>query len=82
MRSFDPEAMARRQIDNITGVQEKVGKPIILVLGTPGNAGGFTSYQAMLDLATEAGLAVFPTMRRAALALSRLLRWQTLREDL
>ena len=81
MRSFDPEAMARRQIDNITGVQEKVGKPIILVLGTPNNAGGFPSYQAMLDLATEAGLAVFPTIRRAAQALSRLLRWQQLRED-
>ncbi len=79
--AFDPEAAARRQIETLATVQRETGKPIIMVSNPPGNAAAFASAQALQQAATEAGIAIFPGMRRAALALVRLWRWQRLREE-
>jgi acyl-CoA synthetase (NDP forming) len=77
----DPREAAKRQVDNLAQVQREVAKPVVLVSSVPTNAQAFASYQALNEEATEAGIAVFPGMRRAALALARLLQWQRLQEE-
>lgn len=77
----DPREAAKRQIDNLASVQREVGKPVIFVASVPGSAQAFASMQALQEEATAAGIAVFPGMRRAALALARLRQWQQLQEE-
>ncbi len=79
---IDFEAMARRQIDNIISARKDVGKPIILSISPPGSAQAFPGYEAMTSAASDAGIAVFPTVRRAALALSRLLQWERMQGEI
>jgi acyl-CoA synthetase (NDP forming) len=78
---MDPKEMAERQIENLVSVQREVGKPVILVANQPGSAQAFASHQALQEAANEAGIAVLTGMRRAALAISRLLRWQELQAE-
>ncbi len=80
-RRPDPAEAAQRQVDMLAQVQRESGKPVILVSNVPNNASGFANFEALQTLSGDAGVAMFPTMRRAALALSRLLRWQRLREE-
>jgi acyl-CoA synthetase (NDP forming) len=77
----DPVEAAKRQVDMLVQVQRESGKPIVLVSETPSNATGYATFEALLNASSEAGIAMYPSMRRAALALSRLLSWQRLRED-
>jgi acyl-CoA synthetase (NDP forming) len=77
----DPDEMARRQVEMLVEVQRESGKPVVLVSDTPANAAGFASFDALQRASAAAGIAMYPSMRRAALALSRLLQWQRLRED-
>ncbi len=76
-----PAEMARRQVENLAVVQAKVGKPVVLVIDPPTTTEGLTGHAAFMDAANNAGIAVFPSVRRAALALSRLLQWQGMNED-
>ncbi|HEY7270393.1 MAG TPA: CoA-binding protein [Dehalococcoidia bacterium] len=77
----DANEQAKKQVDMLVEVQRESGKPAIFVSGVPSTGQAFEGYQALLDAASDAGIAVFPTMRRAALALSRLLKWQRQREE-
>jgi hypothetical protein len=81
-RGPDPVEQAQRQVDMLVEVERESGKPVVLVSNVPMNAASFASFQALQDAASAAGIAMFPSMRRAALALRRLLDWQRLREDL
>jgi acyl-CoA synthetase (NDP forming) len=77
----DAREAAQRQVEMLASVQRDVGKPVILVTSPPASAMAFQTFNALQEEATRAGIAVIPGMRRAALALARLLRWQELRED-
>jgi len=77
----DPAEAARRQVEMLVRVQRESGKPVVLVSGPPANAAAFANFIALQEEAAGAGIAMFPSMRRAALALRRLLDWQRLRED-
>jgi hypothetical protein len=79
-RGPDPTEQAQRQVDMLVDVQRESGKPVVLVSNVPSSAAAFTSFQALQDAASAAGIAMFPTMRRAAMALRRLLDWEHLRD--
>ena len=79
--AVDPSAFAQRHAEAIARIQKEASKPIVLVMNLPGSADAYGSMLQFQSRAAEQGLAAFPGMRRAALALSRLVQWQELRES-
>jgi acyl-CoA synthetase (NDP forming) len=69
-----------RQVETLRKVQEQAGKPIVVALRSATTVESFDNTIEFQELAWRAGLAVYPSIARAAKALSNLLAWQRMRE--
>jgi len=78
----DPVGRAEGLADSVTGTLPHLSKPLAIVARTPVQAEGFAAAVAFQDRVSRAGVAVFPSIVRAARALGHLLDWQRSRRDL
>ncbi len=74
-------AMAREQATKLGELSRETGKPIIGVARHPTSANGMEATLVFLEDAAAGGLATFSSVQSAALAIVRLLGWQSRRED-
>ncbi len=75
------EERALHSVEAVARLQEKSGVPFVGIMSRGSGAGNGAGDPAA-ELAFERGLAVFPTVQRAAQAISTLLRWRERREGL
>ena len=75
------EDSALRSVEAVGRLQEESGVPFVGIMNRDSGAGAGAGDSAT-ELAFERGLAVFPTVQRAAQAISTLLQWRERREDL
>lgn len=68
-----------RQAEMLARVQKESGTPIVVAIRPSTTADGFEYSVEFQSLCAEYGLATYPSIARAATALSRLLEWQTRR---
>jgi acyl-CoA synthetase (NDP forming) len=73
---------AREAAGDLGALQGIVGKPFVAVQRERGSSGDRDSTRAFLDEAYFQGVAVFPTVHRAAKTIGRLLEWRERRDGL
>ncbi len=78
----DPVKRARDLADSLTEALPRLGKPLALIARTAAEAEAFAASEAFHERVSRAGIAVFPSMLRAARALGYLVDWQRSRQDL
>jgi len=77
-RGSDQREQAAKQAESLAAVQEKSGKPVVVVIRpslTPDSLAQSVDFE---DRCWRNGLATYPSMARAAQALAGLLEWQRL----
>ena len=67
------------QADGLRKVQEESGKPVVVAIRPATTVDGFQQSLEFQELCWRNGLAVYPSIARAAIGLSRLLEWQAMR---
>ena len=78
-RQVDARARIPRQVESIRRVMEETGTPIVVAVRPSVTADAFELATEFQDLAWRAGIATYPSIARAAVALSRLIDWQNMR---
>jgi len=78
----DPLKRAEDLADSVTAVLPHLRKPLAIVARSPVQAESFAAVVAFQARVSRAGVAVFPSIFRAARALGRLIEWQQSRRDL
>ncbi|HJP41873.1 MAG TPA: CoA-binding protein [Dehalococcoidia bacterium] len=71
----------RAQAETLGKIQVESGKPIVISIGPPLDTEGFRQSAEFQEFCWQAGMATYPSIPRAAQALSNLLRWQDMRVD-
>jgi acyl-CoA synthetase (NDP forming) len=71
-----------QQAETLGGIQQASGKPIVVAIRPATNVEGFQQSLDFQELCWRAGLATYPSIARAGVALGHLLRWQRMRGDL
>jgi len=69
----------RHQAESLARVQEQSGKPVVIAIRPSVDEEGFEHGNEFQDMCWRNGLAVYPSIARAAHALAKLVRWQELR---
>lgn len=69
----------RHQAESLARVQEQSGKPVVIAIRPSVDEEGFEHGNEFQDICWRNGLAVYPSIARAAHALAKLVRWQELR---
>jgi acetyltransferase len=70
----------RRQAETLARIQEQSGKPVVICIRPSVTAEAFEQSEEFQDLCWRAGLATYPSIARAGVALGKLLEWQRLRD--
>lgn len=70
----------RRQAETLARIQEQSGKPVVVCIRPSVTAEAFEQSEEFQDLCWRAGLATYPSIARAGVALGKLLEWQRLSE--
>ncbi|MGE5595064.1 MAG: CoA-binding protein [Hyphomicrobiales bacterium] len=70
----------QQQAETLGRIQKESGKPVIVAVRPSTTAEGFEQAQEFIDNCWHNGIATFPSIARAARALSGLLEWQRLHE--
>ncbi len=65
-----------RQAETLGRIQEASGKPIVVAIRPATNVEGFQQSLDFQELCWRAGIATYPSIARAGVALGHLLRWQ------
>ncbi len=78
-RRGNPRDQMYRQADGLRKVQEQSGKPVVIAIRPATTAEGFQQSIDFQDACWRNGLAVYPSIARAATGLSRLIEWQNVR---
>ena len=78
-RQVDARSRIPRQVESIRRVMEETGTPIVVAVRPSVTADAFELATEFQDLAWRAGIATYPSIARAAVALSRLIDWQNMR---
>jgi len=68
----------RRQAETLARIQEQSGKPVVVCIRPSVTADAFDQASEFQELCWRAGLATYPSIARAGIALANLLRWQRL----
>lgn len=79
-RYVDMRSRLGRQAESLARVQEQGGKPVVVAIRPATSADAFEHSIEFQDLCWRAGLAVYPSVARAAHALAGQLRWQSMRD--
>jgi acyl-CoA synthetase (NDP forming) len=77
----DPVEYARTLAGSVSKAIATAAKPVVAVLAPPLNVESMEPALAFQDEAARAGIAVFPSVSRAARALRNVLDWQALRDN-
>ena len=77
-----PEQYMEAVVQQAAAARDATGKPVVMVLRQPLDAEGMQRATYLQEQCWRAGLAVYPTIPRAANAVAKLLRWREQREDL
>ncbi|NJD66448.1 MAG: hypothetical protein FIB00_14630 [Chloroflexi bacterium] len=80
MRQVGLRDRMRRQADTLARIQEQSGKPVVVCIRPSVTAEAFEQSEEFQDLCWRNGLATYPSIARAGVALGNLLEWQRLRE--
>jgi len=78
-RFTDVRSRLSRQAESLARVQEQGGKPVVVAIRPATTGESFEHSIEFQDLCWRAGLAVYPSIARAAQGLSGLLQWQAMR---
>jgi acyl-CoA synthetase (NDP forming) len=78
-RQADARGRIPRQVEGIRKVMEETGTPVVVALRPSVTVDAFDQACEFQDLAWRAGIATYPSVARAAVALSRLIDWQQMR---
>ncbi len=70
----------RRQAETLARVQQESGKPVVVCIRPSTTAEAFEQAAEFQDLCWRAGLATYPSIARAGVALGKLLQWQRMHE--
>jgi len=70
----------RRQTETLGRIQDESGKPVVVCIRPSVSADAFEQAADFQDLCWRAGLATYPSIARAGVALGKLLEWQRLQE--
>lgn len=79
-RFGDSRARMYEQVEVMTRLQKESGKPIVVAIRPSTQVDGFTQTLEFQDLCWRAGIATYPTIARAGVALANLLRWQAMHD--
>lgn len=75
-RLGDPRGRMVKQAETLGRIQQATGKPIVVAIRPATNVEGFAQSLDFQELCWRAGLATYPSVARAGVALGHLLRWQ------
>jgi acyl-CoA synthetase (NDP forming) len=78
-RMQDPRGRAAKQAESLAGIQERSGKPVVVVIRPSLSPETMAQALEFEEVCWRNGLATYPSMTRAAHALAGLLEWQRLR---
>jgi acyl-CoA synthetase (NDP forming) len=81
-RVGDVRTRMARQAETLGRVQQESGKPVVVAIRPATNVKGFQQSLDFQELCWRAGLATYPSIARAGVALGHLLRWQRMRGDI
>ena len=70
----------RRQTETLGRIQDESGKPVVVCIRPSVSADAFEQAADFQELCWRAGLATYPSIARAGVALGKLLEWQRLQE--
>lgn len=70
----------RRQAETLGRIQREVGKPVVVCIRPSTTAEAFEQAADFQELCWRTGLATYPSIARAGVALGKLLQWQRLHE--
>lgn len=79
-RFGDARSRTVQQVEIMKKLQEESGKPIVVAIRSSTQADGFTQTLEFQELCWRAGIATFPSIARAGVALANLLRWQAMHD--
>ena len=68
-----------KQVEGLRAIQEETGTPIVVAIRPATTDDGFDASLEFQEMCWQAGLATYPSVARAAKALSNLLKWQSYR---
>lgn len=78
-RFGDPRNRMARQAETLGRIQRESGKPVVVAIRPATNVEGFQQSLDFQDMCWRAGIATYPSIARAGVALGHLLRWQRMR---
>jgi len=78
-RFGDVRARMAGQVETIRKLRDQTGKPIVVAIRSATSAEALAQSQDFVDACWRAGIATYPTIARAGVALARLLDWQRMR---
>ena len=70
----------RRQAETLAHIQQESGKPVVVCIRPSTTADAFEQAADFQELCWRAGLATYPGIARAGVALGKLLQWQRMHE--
>ena len=70
----------RRQAETLGRIQEQSGKPVVVCIRPSVSADAFEQAADFQELCWREGLATYPSIARAGIALGNLLAWQQLQD--
>ncbi|MCC7365057.1 MAG: CoA-binding protein [Dehalococcoidia bacterium] len=79
-RYGDLSERMKRQVAVLARVQQESGKPVVVSVRDSTTEEGYAQGREFTELCWRNGIAVFPSIARAAEALGRLLQWQAMHE--
>ncbi|WP_322795202.1 acetate--CoA ligase family protein [Tepidiforma sp.] len=81
-RFGDPRNRMARQAETLGRIQQESGKPVVVAIRPATNVEGFQQSLDFQEMCWRAGIATYPSIARAGVALGHLLRWQRMRQGL
>jgi acyl-CoA synthetase (NDP forming) len=79
-RGGDVRGRTASQVALIRKLSDQTGKPIVVAIRSATSPETLAQSQDFIDQCWRAGIATYPTIARAGVALARLLEWQKMRE--